>query len=482
MSGSPPRSPPVLQRSHSLSSLPPCRDPWPDWTQGSGNEQNPGTQDTNNTSLPSKKQLRQQAKDQEVHHTSETTAGCRQDPTPSQEVISTMSGQRPSGSVDKERGSGESEEDSDSDDLGTSLDEQSILERLGLNSMQLTEEETESAFAQLSLAFRCDQYTLKRRLQAEERARDVAEENFRQELENGRATLQTLKGLFVDSKRGRIVQKLEQSLEVLSNTIERISSTAELLGAVHQEARVSHAVELMVAHVENLKRRHARDQTELEETKRMVLRNSRSRRLSESQEDGDLRQKTYLRHSQHGARRRVSIAVIPKQAQLHSSDSRGSDDGKSSVETDFFWALGDASQPSSRQPIVLQESSADSSSPEGQRDPSPLPATGHPGDSNCEKEDLCSNRSAQQTLRFRRRSKEVMQPGLAGEGLEALEEFSDHDTFALERCAHSIERRPLLHGLWQCGWFLLWLFLMAVACTLLTAILLWRLRPLNLWA
>ncbi|MEQ2200199.1 hypothetical protein XENOCAPTIV_024808, partial [Xenoophorus captivus] len=44
----------------------------------------------------------------------------------------------------------------------------------------------------------------------------------------------TLKGLCLDSKRSSILQRLELSLDILGGTVERISSTAEVLGAVHQ--------------------------------------------------------------------------------------------------------------------------------------------------------------------------------------------------------------------------------------------------------
>lgn len=40
------------------------------------------------------------------------------------------------------------------------------------------------------MAFRCDQYTLKQRLQAEEHARNLAEENVQLELARGKETLE----------------------------------------------------------------------------------------------------------------------------------------------------------------------------------------------------------------------------------------------------------------------------------------------------
>lgn len=56
---------------------------------------------------------------------------------------------------------------------------------------------------------------------------------------------QTLKGLCLDSKRSNILQKLELSLDILGGTVERISNTAEVLGAVHQVHRGSSALFLV---------------------------------------------------------------------------------------------------------------------------------------------------------------------------------------------------------------------------------------------
>lgn len=50
-----------------------------------------------------------------------------------------------------------------------------------------------------------------------------------------------------------------------------------------QEARMSRAAEVMVQHVENLKRHHMREHAELEEMKRLIQQNSRNRQLAETQ-------------------------------------------------------------------------------------------------------------------------------------------------------------------------------------------------------
>lgn len=50
-----------------------------------------------------------------------------------------------------------------------------------------------------------------------------------------------------------------------------------------QEVRMSRAAEVMVQHVENLKRHHLREHAELEEMKRLIQQNSRNRQLAETQ-------------------------------------------------------------------------------------------------------------------------------------------------------------------------------------------------------
>ncbi|XP_066060161.1 inositol 1,4,5-triphosphate receptor associated 1-like isoform X2 [Chamaea fasciata] len=178
--------------------------------------------------------------------------------------------------------------------------ELSVLDRLGLHRVALTEQDLEAAFAHLALAFRCDTFTLQQRVQVEKRARDAAEENIQEEMGQCRAALERLGQSCGSAGCKETLEQLQHNLAVLSAAIERATRAAEKLGAVHQEARMSRAAEVMVQHVENLKRHHQREHAELEEMKRLIQQNSRNRQLAETQGEGS-------------ARRRVSIAVIPKQ-------------------------------------------------------------------------------------------------------------------------------------------------------------------------
>ncbi|KAF1473041.1 Lymphoid-restricted membrane protein, partial [Eudyptula minor novaehollandiae] len=147
----------------------------------------------------------------------------------------------------------------------------------------------QAAFAHLALAFRCDTFTLQQRVQVEKRARDAAEENIQEELGQCRAALERLGPSCTDAGCREMLEQLQRSLTVLAAAIERATSAAEKLGAVHQEARMSRAAEVMVQHVENLKRHHMREHAELEEMKRLIQQNSRNRQLAETQDDAEPR-------------------------------------------------------------------------------------------------------------------------------------------------------------------------------------------------
>jgi len=71
----------------------------------------------------------------------------------------------------------------------------------------------------------------------------------------------------LDSETRDVLQRLSKQVEVLQQSAERVSSSAELYGAVQQEARVSRAIEVMLAHVDNLKRIYEREHGELEEAR-----------------------------------------------------------------------------------------------------------------------------------------------------------------------------------------------------------------------
>lgn len=107
-------------------------------------------------------------------------------------------------------------------------------------------------------------------------------------------------------------QKLLEDIAVLHRLAARLSSRAEVVGAVRQEKRMSKATEVMMQYVENLKRTYEKDHAELMEFKKLANQNS-SRSCGPS-EDGVPRtaRSMSLTLGKNMPRRRVSVAVVPK--------------------------------------------------------------------------------------------------------------------------------------------------------------------------
>ncbi|KAM4017513.1 inositol 1,4,5-triphosphate receptor associated 1 isoform 2-T3 [Anomaloglossus baeobatrachus] len=176
----------------------------------------------------------------------------------------------------------------------------------------LTEKEVENVFVQLSLAFRNDSYTLESRLNQSERERNLTEDNNEKELENFKAAVMSSASLWQNSEHREAYQKLLEDISVLHRLITRLSSRAEMVGAVRQEKRMSRATEVMMQYVENLKRTYEKDHAELMEFKKLANQNS-SRNYSAS-DDGVPRssRSMSLTIGKNMPRRRVSVAVVPK--------------------------------------------------------------------------------------------------------------------------------------------------------------------------
>ncbi|XP_062303093.1 inositol 1,4,5-triphosphate receptor associated 2 isoform X9 [Osmerus eperlanus] len=235
------------------------------------------------------------------------------------------------------------EEPCPSDKLAVAWDDLPILERLGLTSgADMTEEEVESEFSKLAMAFRCDQYTLSQRLQAEEHDRVIAQENLTLELQRARDSLEALRGRCADSERSHMLSCIDTSLDTVLGSMEDIISTAEMLGAVHQEARVSCSVELMQTHMQHLRLRHSAHNVQLQETRKLLHR-CRGRIHSDSAEDGDVRQLFVRQGSQqHLMRRRVSVTLLPTQAQLSDLEVRFMEGCRAGGDTDSQGPTEDA--------------------------------------------------------------------------------------------------------------------------------------------
>ncbi|XP_053934506.1 inositol 1,4,5-triphosphate receptor associated 2 isoform X2 [Cuculus canorus] len=177
-----------------------------------------------------------------------------------------------------------------------------------------SEKEVEAEFLRLSLGFKCDLFTLDKRVRLEERSRDLAEENLKKEITNALKMLEALVPLCEeDNQAQEIIKKLQKSLQFLSQYAARVASRAEMLGAINQESRVSKAVEVMIQHVENLKRMYAKEHAELEELKQVLLQNERSF-SSLGDRDESTNKKLPNPFKPSSSLRRVSIATLPRSA------------------------------------------------------------------------------------------------------------------------------------------------------------------------
>ncbi|NXU13193.1 MRVI1 protein, partial [Pardalotus punctatus] len=180
------------------------------------------------------------------------------------------------------------------------------------SSPPLTEKEVENVFVQLSLAFRNDSYTLESRIHQAERERNLTEENAEKELENFKAAITSSAHLWHHYEHREAYQKLLEDITVLRRLAARLSSRAEMVGAVRQEKRMSKATEVMMQYVENLKRTYEKDHAELMEFKKLA--NQNSSRSYGGSEDGVPRssRSMSLTVGKNMPRRRVSVAVVPK--------------------------------------------------------------------------------------------------------------------------------------------------------------------------
>nr|XP_044995537.1 inositol 1,4,5-triphosphate receptor associated 2 [Jaculus jaculus] len=175
------------------------------------------------------------------------------------------------------------------------------------------EKEVEAEFLRLSLGLKCDWFTLEKRVKLEERSRDLAEENLKKEITNCIKLIELLTRLCEDDSQAQeLLKKLENSVTLLGQCAARVASRAEMLGATNQESRVSKAVEVMVQHVENLKRMYAKEHAALEELKQALLQNERSFSPLEDDDDCQIKKRSSSLNSKPSSLRRVTIASLPR--------------------------------------------------------------------------------------------------------------------------------------------------------------------------
>ncbi|XP_054156475.1 uncharacterized protein LOC128954895 isoform X2 [Oppia nitens] len=154
----------------------------------------------------------------------------------------------------------------------------------------LTEEEIDSKFTTLSLAFKTDKSTMTQRVDLHRHQRDVAEVDAHNELLLLRKYIQQLQQILLgdsDSDSGdntnnsvgnymmttdvrEAITKITSQVDVIEQTNHKISSRSEQYGAIKQEERVSHAVEVMVYHTDNVRKQCEKYRKDLEKTKNLM--------------------------------------------------------------------------------------------------------------------------------------------------------------------------------------------------------------------
>ncbi|XP_078797855.1 inositol 1,4,5-triphosphate receptor associated 2 isoform X6 [Oryzias latipes] len=165
---------------------------------------------------------------------------------------------------------------SEQDSETSVLSDQSDAFKEKRNSLSPNDKEIEAEFQRLSLGFKCDMFTLEKRLKLEQRSRDLAEENIRKEVSSCQGLLQALTPLCEDETQSmEIIQRLQKNLDILIQSTNRVSSRSEMLGAIHQENRIGKAVEVMIQHVENLKRTYTKEHAELLELREALAQDKR---------------------------------------------------------------------------------------------------------------------------------------------------------------------------------------------------------------
>ncbi|XP_059177070.1 uncharacterized protein LOC131956567 [Physella acuta] len=148
-------------------------------------------------------------------------------------------------------------------------------EKSSLSVDQLPEKEIESKFISLSLAFKTDKLTLDQRVSVQERSRDLAEQNVDKELNGLREAVEVLWALALnevvtDPQVRGLIQKMRQHVDILEQAAARVSSRAEVFGAVQQERRMCKAMEVMVLYTENLRRIREKEESELMEARKIL--------------------------------------------------------------------------------------------------------------------------------------------------------------------------------------------------------------------
>uniref|UniRef100_A0A8C6FL08 Inositol 1,4,5-triphosphate receptor associated 1 n=1 Tax=Moschus moschiferus TaxID=68415 RepID=A0A8C6FL08_MOSMO len=342
----------------------------------------------------------------------------------------------------------------------------------------LTEKEVENVFVQLSLAFRNDSYTLESRINQAERERNLTEENTEKELENFKASITSSASLWHHCEHRETYQKLLEDIAVLHRLAARLSSRAEVVGAVRQEKRMSKATEVMMQYVENLKRTYEKDHAELMEFKKLANQNS-SRSCGPS-EDGVPRtaRSMSLSLGKNMPRRRVSVAVVPKFNILNLPGQSPSSSPIPSLPALSESSNGKGNPPVSSALPALLENGKTNGDPDCEASaavPTPSCLEGISQEAKARMEEEAYNKGYQEGLKKTKELQDLKEeeeeqksesPEEPEEAEETEEEETEQRSSKLEELVHFLQvMYPKLCQHWQVIW------MMAAAMLVLTVVL-----------
>eukprot|EP00794_Sanderia_malayensis_P012694 gene12694-13996_t len=116
-----------------------------------------------------------------------------------------------------------------------------------------TDKDLEKQFTNAVLAFRTDQYTLQKRLENQERARDVAESGMEREIRKLIDSIKVAEHACVALEQKETVENLYAHADILRKTGMKVSAQAEQHGCFQQESRAAKMIEIFINYAENLR-------------------------------------------------------------------------------------------------------------------------------------------------------------------------------------------------------------------------------------
>ncbi|XP_015112890.1 uncharacterized protein LOC107038357 [Diachasma alloeum] len=149
-----------------------------------------------------------------------------------------------------------------------------LSESEDLEGKDLTEEDLERKFVAFSLGLCTDRVTLPRRRALALRQRDYTEHDLAVEIAKMQQSIQEFAPLCFDSETVERIELACHQVEIIAQCAHRVSCTAETLGAIQQEYRISRAIHLADRFLKILRSRCEKLTAEVAEKKRVLAENN----------------------------------------------------------------------------------------------------------------------------------------------------------------------------------------------------------------